>query len=62
MSTLSPDDQRVLDLLRKAVEEALERKHRLGQYAVIWQDDKVVRVEPEDIPALLKAGRCERRA
>jgi hypothetical protein len=27
---------------------ALERKRRLGQYAVIWRDGRVVRLEAED--------------
>ncbi|MDQ3349660.1 MAG: hypothetical protein M3545_17070 [Acidobacteriota bacterium] len=35
MSTLSADAQLALDALRSAVAEALERKRRLGQYAVI---------------------------
>jgi len=48
MSTLSIEDQQVLDALRAAVAEALERKRRLGQYAVIWRDGKVVRIEPKD--------------
>jgi len=48
MSTLSDDDQRVLDILRSAVAEALERKRRLGQYAVIWRDGQVVRIEPDE--------------
>ena len=48
MSTLSADDQRALDALRSAVAEALDRKRRLGQYAVIWRDGQVVRIEPED--------------
>mgnify|MGYP006202677835 CR=1 FL=1 len=30
--------RRMLDALRNAVSDALERKRRLGQYAVIWQD------------------------
>jgi len=47
MSNLSADDQRALDALRSAVAEALERKRRLGQYAVIWRDGQVVRIEPE---------------
>jgi hypothetical protein len=47
MSTLSADDQRALDALRSAVAEALERKRRLGQYAVIWRNGQVVRIEPE---------------
>ncbi|MEO8755009.1 MAG: hypothetical protein ABI624_20285 [Casimicrobiaceae bacterium] len=48
MSTLSADDQRALDALRSAVAEALDRKRRLGQYAVIWRDGQVVRIEPEE--------------
>lgn len=39
---LAPDTQEMLESLRTAVEEALERKRRLGQYAVIWQDGKPV--------------------
>ena len=48
MSTLSKEDQRALDALRSAVAEALERKRRLGQYAVIWRDGHAVRIEAED--------------
>ena len=48
MSPLSPDSQRTLDALRQAVAEALERKRRLGQYAVFWQDGPPVRVIPGD--------------
>lgn len=47
MTPLSPDDQRALDLLREAVAEALDRKRRLGQYAVVWRDGQVVRIEPD---------------
>jgi len=43
----------VLAALRKAVDAALERKRRLGQYAVIWRDGRPVRCEPE---ALGSAG------
>lgn len=46
MSPLSPETQRALDALRRAVAEALERKRRLGQYAVIWRDGRPVRVIP----------------
>jgi hypothetical protein len=48
MSTLSVEDQQALDALRAAVVEALERKRRLGQYAVVWRDGRAVRLEPED--------------
>ena len=50
MTTISADDQRALDALRSAVAEALDRKRRLGQYAVIWRDGQVVRIAPESAP------------
>ncbi len=31
-------EEKVLQALREAVGEALERKRRLGQYAVFWED------------------------
>ena len=49
--TLSTEDQLALDALRDAVAEALDRKRRLGQYAVIWQDGRVVRIEPDQQPS-----------
>jgi hypothetical protein len=42
MKTPSPDSQKMLDTLKIAVNKALEKKKRLGQYAVIWADDKPV--------------------
>jgi hypothetical protein len=51
-STPDPESAQTLAVLRKAVAEALDRKRRLGQYAVFWQDGKVVRVEAKDLPAL----------
>jgi hypothetical protein len=51
MIALSAEDQQVLDALRAAVTEALERKRRLGQYAVIWRDGRAVRLEPSQIPS-----------
>ena len=59
MSTLSADDQRALDLLRAAVAEALDRKRRLGQYAVIWRDGQVVRIEPDEEAPSKPAGPSE---
>ena len=41
-----------LAVLRQAVAMALDRKRRLGQYAVFWEDGHVVRVEGEDLPCL----------
>jgi hypothetical protein len=40
----------VLDVLKRAVDEALDRKRRLGQYAVVWRDGRIVLVGP-DAPA-----------
>ena len=40
----SPEGQRQLETLRRAVSHALEKKRRLGQYAVIWREGKPVRV------------------
>lgn len=42
MTGVSPEDQEMLDALQHAVNEALERKRRLGHYAVIWRDDRPV--------------------
>lgn len=44
MTQLSPDTQEMLDSLRAAVAETLERKRRLGHYAVFWQGGKPVLV------------------
>jgi len=33
----------VLNALQKAVTNALERKERLGQYAVFWDGEKVIK-------------------
>lgn len=44
MTQPTPDTQTMLDSLRDAVADTLERKRRLGQYAVIWQDGKPVLV------------------
>ena len=45
----SPEGQRQLDALHQAVGKAMERKRRLGQYAVIWQNGKTVGIG-EDAP------------
>ena len=43
----SADGQRMLECLRQAVGKALERKRRLGQYAVVWQNGKPVTIYAE---------------
>lgn len=50
MTQLPPDTQEMLNSLRTAVAETLERKRRLGQYAVFWQDGKPVLIG-EDAPS-----------
>ena len=59
MSDLSLPDQQVVDALRDAVAEALERKRRLGHYAVIWRDGRVVRLQPEEILPLARSRVAE---
>jgi hypothetical protein len=36
--------------LRKATRKAFERHKRLGESVAVWQDGKVVILEPKDIP------------
>jgi hypothetical protein len=59
VTDLSLPDQQVVDALRDAVAEALERKRRLGQYAVIWRDGRVVRLQPEEIPPFARSRVAE---
>lgn len=44
MNAPSQDTNTMLEALKAAVAKALERKKRLGQYAVIWSGDKPVMV------------------
>ena len=45
-------EAKVLDVLKRAVAEALERKRKLGQYAVVWREGRVVCTGP-DAPGAL---------
>jgi hypothetical protein len=49
MNSIPPKEQQILDSLTNAVAEALERKPRLGQYAVVWRDGQPV-VIGEELP------------
>lgn len=49
--TPSPEGQQQLETLRQAVGKTLEKKRRLGQYAVTWKDGKPV-IAGEDIPKI----------
>ncbi|MBF0245550.1 MAG: hypothetical protein HQL31_09820 [Planctomycetes bacterium] len=44
MTTLSANDQQALNALQLAASEVLEKKRRLGQYAVIWENGSPVMV------------------
>lgn len=48
-TTASREGQRALETLQKAVKQTLEKKKRLGQYAVTWQDGKPV-ITGDDVP------------
>jgi len=49
MTELQRRSQLVKEALGRAVAEALERKRRLGQYAVIFENGKPVRIEADRI-------------
>ncbi len=51
---LNPKAQAMLDCLQQAVAETLERKRRLGQYAVFWSEGAAIAVG-EDAPVQLTA-------
>ncbi len=40
----SPEAQAMLQSLRASVAQCLERKQKLGQYAVFWHDGQVLQV------------------
>ena len=42
--------QQISESLNRSVAAALEKKRRLGQYAVVWDGEKVVRILPDDMP------------
>ena len=47
----SANSQTILSTLKTAVSKVMEQKKRLGQYAVIWQDNKPTLVG-EDAPQI----------
>lgn len=50
MTETQKQSQRAKKTLRRAVFDALERKQRLGQYAVICRNGRPVRIQPEHMP------------
>ncbi len=49
MTTIPPDAQKILDCLKQVAADTLERKRRLGRYAVVWCEGKPVAIG-EDAP------------
>jgi hypothetical protein len=58
MTTIPPDAQEILDCLKQVAADTLERKRRLGHYAVIWQDGEPVAIG-EDAPEHLASSPSE---
>ncbi len=55
IETNSPSQEALqhLEALRQAVRRDLERKWRLGQYAVFWEDGKVVKKSGDELKKLI---------
>jgi hypothetical protein len=49
MTNIPSDTQKILETLRKVAADTLERKRRLGQYAIVWRDGKPTAIG-EDAP------------
>lgn len=47
MTALDSDTQRLLASLRKTAADVLEKKRRLGHYAVIWKDGAPITIGNE---------------
>lgn len=49
MKEITPKTQQMLDVLKQVATETIERKRRLGQYAVVWRDNQpaILNVLPE---------------
>lgn len=55
MTMVSDDTLQILETLKKVAAKTLEKKRRLGQYAVIWRDGKAMTVG-EDAPQESETG------
>ncbi len=52
MTNIPLDTQKILDVLRQVASDTLERKRRLGHYAIVWRDGRPVAIgedAPDDI-------------
>jgi len=52
----SLEGQQMLEALRQSVKKALDKKRRLSQYAVIWENGRPV-VTGDDAPGKIKGAR-----
>lgn len=55
MKQPSPLAEKAINSMQKSVAKALDRKRGLGQYAVVWKNGKVVRLQPDEIKELIAA-------
>lgn len=53
MKVIDENTQKMLDSLTKIVAETLDRKQRLGEYAVIWKEGKPIKTIEEITPGKL---------
>ena len=60
MAPLGKFEEEALAALQRAVTRALDRKRRLGQYAVFWEDGRVIFDGP-DAPAEREGPACPSR-
>ena len=45
---MTDESRKILETLRSAVSETLDKKRRLEQYAVVWKDNRAVIIENND--------------
>jgi hypothetical protein len=50
---VTTDSLAILETLHRVAHKEFDKKQRLGQYAVVWQNDKVVRLGPDALRKLL---------
>jgi hypothetical protein len=55
MNHKNTDTDIIIASMEKSVAKALERKRRLGQYAVVTRNGKLTRLQPEEIKPLAAA-------
>ena len=61
-STPSVKSQATLAVLREVIAKTLDKKQRLGQYAVVWQDGRPVLTGPDAPGQMTTSGSAQRLA